>query len=83
MYIYFLKAYEKAIKAECLNFVSGYSFPYVSQLNLVNFDELSTDHFCIDRQINNIYRIYIQFSLICNQSQLSSSIRLEMASKSK
>ena len=78
MYIYFLKAYEKAIKAECLNFVSGYSFPYVSQLNLVNFDELSTDHFCIDRQINNIYRIYIQFSLICNQSQLSSSIRSKM-----
>ena len=81
--MYFLKAYEKTCKVECLNFVSGYSFYHVSPLNLSNFDELSTDHFCVDRKMNNIYRIYVQLSLICDQSQLSSSIRLEMAIKSK
>ena len=31
--------------------------------------------------MNNITEIYIESSLICDQSQLSSSIRLEMASK--
>ena len=32
-YIYFLEAYDKTFKVECLNFVSGYSFHYVSPLN--------------------------------------------------
>ena len=83
MYIYFLKAHEKTCKVICLHFVSGCSFSYANPFNWADFDLFWTDHFCMDKLINNIYRIYIQFSLICNQSQLSSSIRLEMASKSK
>ena len=83
MYIYFLKAYKKASKVIRLNFVSGCSFCYIGHLNRANFDELWTSHFCIDRQMNNIYRIYIELSLICDQSQLSSSIRLEMTSDRK
>ena len=83
MYIYFLKAHEKTCKVIHLHFVSGYSFSYANPLNWANFDLFWTDHFCVDKLINNIYRIYIQLSLICDQSQLSSSIRLEKAGKSK
>ena len=83
MYINFLKAHKKKNKVGRSNFVSGCSFCYIGHLNWANFDELWTDHICIDRKMNNIYRIYIELSLIWDQSQLSSSIRLEMASKSK
>ena len=48
-----------------------------------NFDELQTGHQSNDIIINSIIKIYIELSLIWDQSQLSSSIRLEMASKSK
>ena len=83
MYIYFLKAHKKTSKVIRMNFVSGCSFCYIGHLNWANFDELWTDHFCIDRQMNDIYRIYIQLSLIWDQSQLSSSIRLEMTRERK
>ena len=46
-----------------------------------NFDELRTGHQSNDIIINSIIKIYIELSLIWDQSQLSSSIRLEMANK--
>ena len=50
---------------------------------LAKFEALPTKHYMIDKKTDFIYKIYIELSLIWDQSQLSSSIHLEMASKTK
>ena len=66
----------------CLWLAVAY-FAVACSFKLANFEAMSTRPYVTDKNINFIFKMYIQLSLICDQSQLSSSIRLEMAIKSK
>ena len=58
-------------------------FAVTCSFTLANFGALSTRQYVTNKKMDFTFQIYIQLSSIWDQSQLSSSIRLEMASKTK